>query len=153
MRKSVVISLISTFLCVAICVVSLFIRSNSSAENEWSPIWSSNQKYIAYECMFFQLSDLLDLDEYSWFDKNDICIFNKDQKEVTRLTTERGMSNPAWSPDGTMLAWLTGNDTVIIWDMSTNQSQSFQFERQFDCLDGPLAWSQDGRKIFVQGDG
>ncbi len=63
------------------------------------------------------------------------------------------MSNPAWSPDGTMLAWLTGNDTVIIWDMSTNQSQYFQFERQFDCLDGPLQWSQDGRKIFVQGDG
>ena len=151
MRKGFVIPVvIIAFLCLITCGALLLRWSNRRAENEWSPVWSSNQQYIAYECMFFQLSDLLDLDEYSWFGKNDICIFNRDHNKVTRLTTERGMSNPAWSPDGTMLAWLTGNDTVIIWDMSTNQSQYFQFGRQFDCLDGPLEWSQDGRKIFVQ---
>jgi Tol biopolymer transport system component len=126
--------------------------SNRSAENEWSPVWSSNQHYIAYECMFFEQTDLLDLDEYSWFGKNDICIFNRDNNQITRLTTERGMSPPAWSPDGTMLAWFNGVG-ITLWNMSTNQFQYFNAGRQSHELDRPLEWSQDGRKIFMQGDG
>ena len=144
---------VGVFLCLATCAVLLFVWS-SRAESEWSPAWSSNQQHIAFECEFFRLSDLLD-EEYSYFGKSDICVFNRDDKEATRLTAERGMWAPTWSPDGTMLAWIKG-DSIAIWDMSVNQFQYFQserHERQSLVLDGPLEWSDDGQKIFVQGDG
>jgi len=156
MRKGFAIPIIiSVFLCLATCAVLSFVWSNSGAESEWTPTWSSNQQYIAFECMFFKLSVLLD-EEYSFFHKGGICIFNRSDNKLTRLTTKRGMSAPAWSPKGIQLAWLKGNDTITIWDSSTNRFETVQYSRQFhgsEAEDGGPEWSLDGRRIFFQGDG
>jgi len=66
------------------------------------------------------------------------------------------MSAPAWSPNGSQLAWLHGNDTITIWDSSTNRFEIVQYSRQFhgsEAEDGGPEWSLNGRKIFIQGDG
>lgn len=154
MRKNFVIPIvIGVLLCLVTCVVLLFVGSNRGAE--WLPAWSSNQQHIAFECMFSQSSDWLD-EEYSFFNKGDICVFNRGNNELTRLTTERSMSAPTWSPNGIHLAWLQGNDTIMIWDSSTSQFEIMQYSRPFhgsEADDGGPEWSQDGRRIFVQGDG
>src|ERR1044071_7702957 len=157
MRKKFLLPIvIGMFLCLATCAVLSFVWRNSGDESEWAPTWSSNDQHIAFECMFSKSSDWLEFEEYSFFYKRDICVFNRSDNKLTRLTTERGMSAPAVSPNGIQLAWLNGTDKITIWDSSTNRTKTVQYSRQFhgsEAKDGGPEWSLDGRRIFVQGDG
>jgi len=159
MRKIIrLLAFISVLLFIVICVVLITVWNTTGFDsgNEWLPTWSSDQQNIAFECMFIKLSDLINWDVGSQYYLSDICILNRGDNKLTRLTTEHGVSAPSWSPNGFMLAWLQG-DGIAIWNKLTNQFENFQSPRQFDFFDfqddGRLEWSQDNRRIFVQGDG
>jgi len=146
----------STLLCIVVCARLFAPWYTSDINSAWSPVWSSDGYYIAFECTILKFSDLFkpDFDEYSTFSLRDICIFDKNNNETIRLTEDRSPSSlPSWSPSGLRLAWLKGNDTVVIWDIPTGKPIYFQSPKLFQRSDGHLDWSQDGNRIFIQGDG
>ena len=103
--------------------------------------------------MYLSLSESLNFDLGDDLSRRDICIVDRQTDELTRLTTDRQMSSPAWSQIGLQLAWLRANDSVGIWDMTTAKIEYFHSPVQFHSVHGRLEWSKDGTRIYVQGDG
>jgi len=149
-----IVSLLFFVVCVSSLVVWYEPSYDSNLDGAWSPIWSSDGNHIAFECMFLNLSDLPNYDEGSYLGLRDICVLDRNSNKLVRLTTDRSpSSSPSWSFDGMRLAWLKGNDILVIWDISTGDFTSFRSPNPFQHTNGYLDWSQDDRRVFVQGDG
>ena len=92
-----------------------------------------------------------------------IYVMNVDGSGQTRLTiNEFENYNPAWSPDGTKIAFdsiLDADCTEIsvcssseIWVMNSDGSGQIQLTNSEDTVAGSTVWSPDGTKIaFASG--
>jgi WD40 repeat protein len=80
-----------------------------------------------------------------------IGIYTEDLKEIIRLDGHSDMvSNLAWSPDGTLLASASLDQTIRIWDVQVN---SVAFGQAIKILQGftdwvlDVSWSPSGDKL------
>ena len=74
----------------------------------------------------------------------DVWIMNVDGSDPVNLTQGRDCASPAWSPDGTKIAYIVGGE---IWLMNADGSNPQQVTD--DAVDkARLFWSEDGRSIY-----
>ena len=84
----------------------------------------------------------------------DIYLINTDGTGLTRLTSDADAGNPywsgspAWSPDGTKIAWGGSNSSVggDVWVMNADGSEKTQLTHGSVGPNWPV-WSPDGTKI------
>ena len=74
----------------------------------------------------------------------DVWIMNADGSDPVNLTQGRDCASPAWSPDGTQIAYIAGSE---IWLMDADGSSPQQVTD--DAVDkARLFWSEDGSSIY-----
>ncbi|HEX6053445.1 MAG TPA: hypothetical protein VFZ21_29455 [Gemmatimonadaceae bacterium] len=105
------------------------------------PAWSPDGRRIAFACYSGDL--LPSLGNPGW----DICVADSDGTEYGRLTNDPALElDPAWSPDGTRLAFTRGAEIVVV-TVGDNAVTTLTNGRD-------PAWSRDGSKlVFVGNDG
>ena len=75
---------------------------------------------------------------------SDVWIMNADGSDPVNLTQGRDCASPAWSPDGTQVAYIASGE---IWLMNADGSNPQQVTD--DAVDkARLFWSEDGRSIY-----
>jgi Tol biopolymer transport system component len=81
---------------------------------------------------------------------SDIYTVESDGSGVQRLTTANAFEDdPSWSPDGTRIAYIRGQE---IWVMNADGSGQHRITRMKPDLRDP-AWSPDGRSIMFATEG
>ena len=120
------------------------IRLTKTSGTEKNPAWSPDGTKIAYEC--YSDGDVMTDSQVknrtiSSILVSSICVMNVDGSDRKRLTEELyNQHSPAWSPDGTKIAFSAGDGIHII-----NADGS-------PVTDGPISggsptWSPDGQRI------
>jgi dipeptidyl aminopeptidase/acylaminoacyl peptidase len=102
-----------------------------------------------------------DIEGYLGNRRQHLYLFNLDSKRLDTLTTGAfDESNPAWSPDGKQIAFVSKRganpDRTNNTDVFTIDARAGATARQLTTFDGPdggrLAWSPDGQSIaYVRG--
>ena len=88
----------------------------------------------------------------------EIYVMNNDGTQQVRLTNNPGTDDyPAWSPDGTKIAFLSGNSLKLMNADGTNQTQLTTVAIAPNCdifygFSCGLSWSPDGAKIAFTDD-
>ena len=157
MKKfALVFVLLAVLICLLACVGPYIPLLLPSVEGAWSPVWSSDGRYIAYECVMLGFPDLPNIifDEFADYYLRDICVYDQLVNENIRLTKDRSPSSmPSWSPSGDKLAWLKwiegSDDILVIWDISGSEVKQFQSSIPLWGSDRHLDWSEDGKSIFI----
>ena len=87
------------------------------------------------------------------FESRDIYVMNPDGSGVTNLTNGEGGSLPAWSPDGTRLAFVRYSaGAVHLYVMNADGSGVTQLTHENYHDLGRPAWSPDGTRIAFASD-
>jgi Tol biopolymer transport system component len=115
------------------------------------PAWSPQGDKIAY-C----LRRSYDQDTWQWQYEGDIYLINPDGSDETPLTDDQFTNiHPAWSPDGTQIAFVSDldspNGTLDIWIMDRNGTNK---TRVLDCSSDCFtpSFTPDGKFLaFNQG--
>ena len=81
----------------------------------------------------------------------DVYVFDLLTKELTRLTRDPRVGHyPAWSPDGTRIAFLKGVVGILekgdLWIIDADGTNLRQLTSHGECLSKP-SWSPDGRQL------
>jgi Tol biopolymer transport system component len=82
----------------------------------------------------------------------EIYTINSDGSDQVRLTNNPGVDNyPAWSPDGTMIAFIraTPEGGLAIFRMNEDGTNETQIT-PINSIRAPLSWSPDGGRIAFQ---
>ena len=76
--------------------------------------------------------------------RGDVWIMNADGSDPVNLTQGRDCASPAWSPNGTQIAYIADGE---IWLMDADGSNPQQVTD--DAVDkARLFWSEDGSSIY-----
>jgi Tol biopolymer transport system component len=113
-------------------------------------VWSPDGKTIAYVCKKKTGK------EYSISTNTDIYLYNIESGETVNFTS--GMmgydQNPAFSPDGKLLAWESMErdgyeaDKVRLFVANLETSEKTDYSANFDQNAAGLTWSADGKSIY-----
>src|SRR5205807_3314416 len=79
--------------------------------------------------------------------RGEIYVMNADGSGVTQLTTMGTAFDPAWSPDGTKIAFDDGNEIYVI---NADGSGLRNITNDPAHFDGTPVWSPDGSKIAFE---
>ncbi len=85
-----------------------------------------------------------------WSDYNDLYVYDIKRDEETRLTHSLRASSPSVSPDGTTLAFVSGNDGTL--NIYTSKADGSGVKKMTNYADGEQVfnpkWSPDGKTIM-----
>lgn len=125
--------------------------TNNRERAEYALSWSPDGSMIAFSAGFYVTKTQNSLISTRGVDLTNIYVMNADGSNVVQLTdAETSSSNPAWSPDGTMIAFSRRmNDSSEIFVVKvasgeTSRLTSFQ-HRKGHALQP--SWSPDGEFI------
>lgn len=107
------------------------------------PALSPDGKHVAIDVTSYSMADN---DSHS-----DIWLLSTDGKTQRQLTTFRGKnSGPAWSPDGTTLAFVSkrGSDASQIYLISPSGGGEARKLTSLPMSPSGLKWAPDGKKLF-----
>jgi WD40 repeat protein len=104
----------------------------------WEPSWAPDGKKAAYVL---------------WYITGEIYLMSLDDQSTTRLTdNDFDDKNPAWSPDGTQIAFSTNrDDNYEIYLMDTRGTNQQKLTDN-PSLDTEPCWSPDGKQILFTSD-
>lgn len=130
-------------------------RLTDGAFSAASPRWSPDSRSIAY------VQSSMGAQESSFFDLNadrntDIYVVGAEGGAARRLTSSPGAdTNPAWSPDGSQIAyvasadpksWADKNDVMLL---PASGGAPRNLTREFpDSAGSGLKWSADGKSLY-----
>ena len=128
------------------------VRLTHTWDTEKDPDWSPDGTRIAFEC--YQDDDYRSLGKVTnrpisdVYYPGDICVMNADGSGFERLTGDEGdEADPAWSPDGGMIAFTSSRDRQRdIYVMNADGSGVRRVTSDENRDYGPT-WSPDGTKI------
>lgn len=130
-------------------------RLTEGAFSASSPRWSPDSRSIAY------VQSSMGTQESSFFDLNadrnsDIYVVGADGGTPRKLTTNPGSdTNPAWSPDGSQIAYVAATDAnawadksdVMLLPASGGSPRNLTHEFP-DSAGAGLKWSADGKSLY-----
>ena len=127
-------------------------RLTRTWDTESDPAWSPIGDRIAFECYdgirYARSDEVMNRPiRFSWVPGN-VCVMNADGIGRERLTDEEGDdSDPAWSPDGSLIAFSSHRDGHRdIWVMNADGSGLSRVTDDEPDDTGPT-WSPDGSMI------
>ena len=153
------------------CLVWYMSLSIGNPKHFYNPTWSPKGDMIAFECIYITNSDVRDgfmNDGIYLYPLHDICTKDKTDGDITRVTYERRKYSPAWSLDGSKLAWIStiekydeeGNiffdDEITIWTISTDYYEQYSAPEDIyfaDFDEDYLEWINDDTQLAIQGSG
>lgn len=153
--------IIGLIVFVLLFVVGIWLSNYSSAfpigipkmTSQLDPVWSPDEKYLAFICRYsypFDGSDKVSWNNPNWDGQTgEVCLVNVETREFKRLSYGRHKYYRAWSPDGTRLAWIEQRKGVMVYDIQTKvitpgAESLYDFEK--DEKDDYL--SPDGRYLI-----
>lgn len=116
--------------------------------------WSPDGSKLVY------VSRKLTGKEYAFSTDSNLYLYDVATKKTECLTTSTGKgydTHPVFSPDGSMLAWMSmetakyesDQNRLLIMDMSTRSIRNLTAEAAWDYSVEGLAWTPDGKEIVL----
>jgi len=112
--------------------------------NELYPTWGANGSRIAF------ISNRKYVNVDSKTGRKDLYVIDVDIRKLTRLTKTGNATRPAWSPDGSKIAyeWNIHGNEIFIYEMDGGKITRIETRLQFAA--NPL-WNNNGTQLLVFG--
>lgn len=121
--------------------------------------WSPNSKLIAYSCvkksgLDYAVSTDADIYLYNTIDKTTVNLCKLDERDKNPGYD----THPQFSPDGTMIAWLSmprdgyesDQNRLCLFDLQS-KSKSYPTEKSFESNVEDYCWAPDGTSLYFVG--
>lgn len=155
------IVVLSLFICLGMVVVGLWLifsldgpSSLPPPQEAASPAWSPDGRRVAFECYLEgPTHSVRDSDQRQYrSDAADICVIDADGSHQVRLTSNHvADQSPVWSPDGSRIAYISGDSIYIMNSDGGNQRQLVVHPRPNTGLyynqPDSVTWSPDGKYL------